>query len=68
MAARGGARLQLQLQLQLQYNYNYNYNYKNLKSYNITLNCELDGGARWRKVTLTVTIILSLGLIFKRIE
>ena len=40
---------------------------KNLNSLGIKLGWGLDGCARWRKVTVTVTIKLSWGAIFKRV-
>ena len=55
------------------YNYNYNkiklgINFQtNLMSWATKLGWGLDGCAWWRKVTVTVTINMNLGLIFKRI-
>ena len=40
----------------------------NLNSYAITLSWDLDGCARWCKVTITVTIKLTCTIIFKGIQ
>ena len=63
LVARGGARLQLQYtKIELGSNFQ-----KNLNSRDVKCDWGLDGCARWRKVTVTVAIQLSWGMIFKRI-
>ena len=62
MAARGGARLQLQLQSNLNWGGKFQMNFKSCV---VKLGCRLDGRVRWRKVTVTVTMKWSWGVVFK---